>query len=239
MSNLVVLIPARKGSKGLPNKNRLPLLGLPLVEHSIVFAQRCKLFSRIIVSTDCPDILSRSFLYPDVTFLHRPDDLAQDTSSLIDVIAHVADCLSGIDVSSLSFCLLQPTSPFRSTVDMRSAVEAYSKSSLSPLVSVARSHEHYCETVLRLPGGEWKSAFSFESISGRQQYPCESFFITGSFYFATFSFLLAHRSFIAPGTCYHITSEPLTIDIDCQADYDLACAVAHLPIMRNYVYPFL
>lgn len=217
----------------------LPLLGRPLVEHSIVFAQSSKLFSHVIVSTDCPDILARSFLYPDVTFFRRPDDLSQDTSSLIDVIANVADSLSGLDVSSLSFCLLQPTSPFRSIQDIHSAAAVYSNSCCNPLVSVAKSHEHYCETVLRLPSGEWKPASTFESISGRQRYPCESFFITGSFYFAAYSFLLSHRSFLTPATSFHVTGEPVTIDIDCQADYDLACAVASLPMMQEFVYPFL
>ncbi|MDD2689179.1 MAG: acylneuraminate cytidylyltransferase family protein [Candidatus Omnitrophica bacterium] len=86
--NVVAVIPARAGSKGLPNKNILPLLGKPLIQYSIEVAKKAKLLDRIIVSTDSEQIADISRKSgAEVPFI-RPKELAADFSSTEDVLKH-------------------------------------------------------------------------------------------------------------------------------------------------------
>jgi CMP-N-acetylneuraminic acid synthetase len=86
--NVVAIIPARGGSKGLPRKNILPLLGKPLIQYTIDAAKQAKLLDRIIVSTDDPEIAEiAKGLGAEVPFL-RPAELAQDHSSTEEALRH-------------------------------------------------------------------------------------------------------------------------------------------------------
>lgn len=86
--NVVAIIPARGGSKGLPGKNIKPLLGKPLIQYTIAPALSAKLLDRVIVSTDSTEIarISKS-LGAEVPFI-RPDELAQDLSTTESVLKH-------------------------------------------------------------------------------------------------------------------------------------------------------
>jgi len=107
--SILVVIPARKGSKGLKNKNVKKICGKPLILYTIEFAKKIVPQSKIIVSTDsykamkiCKD--------NNVDFIRRPQELAQDDSSLIDVLKHVLNSIKEIPDCVV---LLQPTSPIR------------------------------------------------------------------------------------------------------------------------------
>ena len=85
MSNSLFFIPARAGSKRVPGKNYKLLSNLPLIVYSIQFALSVSSPNDVIVvSTDCPEILSIASHY-NIVIHKRPDNLAQDDSSLIDV----------------------------------------------------------------------------------------------------------------------------------------------------------
>ena len=86
--NVLALIPARGGSKGVPKKNIRPLAGIPLVAHSIRVAQECPAVDRIIVSTDDPEIADVARAYgAEVPFL-RPKELAGDATPDYPVFEH-------------------------------------------------------------------------------------------------------------------------------------------------------
>lgn len=119
MNKALCLIPARGGSKGLPNKNRLPLGGIPLIAHTIRLALRCDCFDRVVVSTDDPDIAAISEEHGALVPFLRPVELSDDLSPLDIVVEHA---LQHMAVSGHYFPvlgLMLPTSPFRS----RSMVE--------------------------------------------------------------------------------------------------------------------
>ena len=84
-SKIVVLIPARKGSKGILNKNIKMLGGIPLVAHSILLAKRCLFIDEIYVSSDSKNILKIAEKY-GATPLLRSDKNSSDTSSTEDVM---------------------------------------------------------------------------------------------------------------------------------------------------------
>lgn len=101
------LIPARGGSKGVPNKNIKMIHGKPLIVWTIESAQKSKLLDKIIVSTDSEEI-ARTAKEAGVEVLKRPSYLATDTASTQDVMVHA---LQNYPADTL--VLLQPTSPCR------------------------------------------------------------------------------------------------------------------------------
>lgn len=111
---VLAIIPARGGSKGLPNKNILPLLEHPLIAYSIKAAQDASLVTRIIVSTDSEEIANVAKRYgAEVPFL-RPDEFAQDLSTDIEVFEHALDWLKDNEGYRPDLVVqLRPTSPVR------------------------------------------------------------------------------------------------------------------------------
>lgn len=119
---LLAIVPARGGSKGLPDKNIRMLAGLPLIVHSLRCAGLCPGIDRVIVSTDSPRIAEVARAYGgDVPFL-RPSDLAGDTTPMWPVIQHALGEMERQDGRRYErILLLDPTSPGRLPDDIRAA----------------------------------------------------------------------------------------------------------------------
>jgi CMP-N,N'-diacetyllegionaminic acid synthase len=112
--NILAIIPARAGSKGIPGKNMRLLAGKPLIHYTFISACESGLLDTIFLSTDCEKTLSFGIGYPEIqTVFLRPKELAQDDTPTIDVIQHVIHYCDKIGLSFDYVCLLQPTSPFR------------------------------------------------------------------------------------------------------------------------------
>ncbi|MBC7487932.1 MAG: acylneuraminate cytidylyltransferase family protein [Cytophagaceae bacterium] len=112
--NILAIIPARGGSKGLPNKNILPLLGHPLIAYSVKAAQDSIYINRIIVSTDSEVIAEAARTYgAEVPFI-RPAIYAQDLSTDLDVFQHALTWLKEHENYVPDYVVqLRPTSPVR------------------------------------------------------------------------------------------------------------------------------
>lgn len=137
---MIAIIPARGGSKGLPGKNIKPLNGLPMIGYAIREAQQSTFISDIIVSTDSPDIANvAKELGASVPFL-RPDKLAGDTSSAIDVYIYTIDRLNNeYGFSIENFVVLQPTSPLRTTEDIDGALATFFDQQAESVISVTEA----------------------------------------------------------------------------------------------------
>lgn len=115
---VLALIPARGGSKGLPGKNIRLFHGHPLIGWSIQHALDSKRVTKVLVSTDDPQIADLSLKYgAHVPFL-RPLELAQDNSTSVDVAQHALSYLEKIGETFDVVLLLQPTSPIRHLQDL-------------------------------------------------------------------------------------------------------------------------
>ena len=230
MTKVVAIIPARKGSKGLTGKNKLFLGGIPLWRHSLELALKCHSISKIIVTSNDSQIFLNEFNYKDVIFLKRDESLSGDKSTLVDV------CLNAIDEidenKEVSIILLQPTSPYRKILEVEAAIETYKNLNGESLISVRESSEHPYESIIK----DGSNLIKHDS-KRRQLYP-KSFFITGSFYIDSYRNLLRRKSFHAENTFYFETNEPIAIDIDSEADFEIACALYELMKNKGYAFPF-
>jgi CMP-N-acetylneuraminic acid synthetase len=108
----IALIPARGGSKGVPGKNVRPLLGIPLIAHSITLAGRISAVEGVYVSTDDETIAKVAEDY-GATVIWRPKELAQDHSLVIDAIRHAVESLERDSEPVSTLLLLEATSPIR------------------------------------------------------------------------------------------------------------------------------
>jgi N-acylneuraminate cytidylyltransferase len=111
---VLALIPARSGSKRLPNKNILQLGGRPLVEIAVSSAKGSVYIDRIVVSSDSDEIIALS----GAEGIKRPPELATDTATSAEVALHALQELPGYDY----LVLLQPTSPFRTPQDINQCI---------------------------------------------------------------------------------------------------------------------
>ena len=120
--NVLAIIPARGGSKGMPGKNIRMFAGKPLIAHSIAAALQCPLIGRTVVSTDDDEIAEVAQAH-GAQVIKRPDELAADTSLVIDAIKHAVLKVeeAGEDVDIV--LLLEPTSPFRRAEDLEKCVQ--------------------------------------------------------------------------------------------------------------------
>lgn len=133
------LIPARGGSKGIPDKNLKPFCGISLVARAVLQALECaKKEDMVFVSTDSPAIRSEAEKHgANIPFL-RPSELASDTASTYDVIIHTLSALKKINLEFEKVVLLQPTSPFRILEDISGCIKLW-KPEIDMVVSVSAS----------------------------------------------------------------------------------------------------
>lgn len=114
MTNILALIPARGGSKGIPRKNIKSFAGYPLIAWSIAAAKQSKLVTRIIVSTDDEEIAAVAREWGAETPFLRPGELAQDKTTDLPVFEHALKWLEDVEEYHPDILVqLRPTSPFR------------------------------------------------------------------------------------------------------------------------------
>ena len=136
---VLAFIPARGGSKGIPNKNITPLAGKPLIAYTIEAALQSRYIDGVIVSTDSEEIAAVAREHgADVPFL-RPASLASDTAKSIDAVLH---CIESLNNIYNIFILLQPTSPLRTAADIDEALDTFLAHGEEGLCSVNLIGDH-------------------------------------------------------------------------------------------------
>lgn len=142
---IAAIIPARGGSKGIPRKNVRPILGKPLIAHSILDVKESKLVDRVYVSTDDPEIAAVSSQY-GAEIIHRPSAIAGDTATSESALLHaLTEIQQSIQPELVVF--LQCTSPLRTGLDLDRAIEQLRSEQADSLLSVTPTHRFLWEQV--------------------------------------------------------------------------------------------
>lgn len=213
------IIPARKGSKGLPGKN-IKLLGdKPLVAHTITAALDVKGID-VYMTTDDEQVLSIAHSYGLNIDYRRPDHLAQDASSMADVVMDLLLWLNERGFFYDTFVLLQPTSPFRTAAAITEAIDILYSHKVPSVVGVSPMWTKPWECVEVFQDASWK--FLVEPQSGavrRQDYKDAYHFINGSIYAVPVDLFIKEKKFVYPDSFMMIMDEINTIDIDTERDF--------------------
>ena|SRR3990167_7723486 len=122
---VLAIIPARQGSKRLPNKNALPFMGVPLLVWVANECRKSKYINRIVVSTES-EIISQVCLNHDIEVIKRPSELATDEAVKQDVIVHATRHLTDTENYTPDIVLsLQANSPEMTSLDLDKAIDFF------------------------------------------------------------------------------------------------------------------
>lgn len=184
MKSLCV-IPARGGSKGIPNKNLQLINELSLTRLAIQVAEKVGCFEQIFLSTDSDTIAREADGTEAVAFPRRPKEISGDLSSDLELLKHAVNEFEGFD----AVCLLQPTSPNRTSRDILAGLELLTSYdsvwSVSDVPVSFAAQKQLTETELGLGLAVGNSG---KSIIARQQLP-KNYIRNGVFYWFKVEFI--------------------------------------------------
>lgn len=154
MSGVLALVPARGGSKGIPDKNIRPLAGRTLLEYAARVAAESGVIDRIVLSTDSDRIAEEGRRVGlEVPFM-RPPGLAGDDTPMLPVIEHAVDFVSSDGWEPEIVVLLQPTSPLRTAAHIQAAIRELRESGADSVVTVLELPHHLSpDYVMRVEDG--------------------------------------------------------------------------------------
>lgn len=217
---ILSIIPARGGSKGITRKNLKPILNKPLVAYTIEASLKSKYITRTIVSSEDSEILKVSKEYGAQT-ITRPDELAQDETKTAPVMLHVLNELKKEGYKADYVVLLQPTCPLRDENYIDCAFEYYFEQmkkgydSCFSAFSIGYTHAKW----RILHDEKLESLYDFRIRPRRQETEqhykmiCEN----GAFYVLKWDTLIEVKDFIGYNPTAYVT--PRVIDIDTIEDF--------------------
>ena len=138
-TGLLAVVPARAGSRGVPRKNMAIVAGVPLVEYAVAAALAAESIGAVVVTSDDEEILERYARRDGVLVLRRPPDLATDTASSADTVAHALEQWEAAGGwSPHALIMVQATTPLRTSADIDAAYDLFTRSGSEAVISACR-----------------------------------------------------------------------------------------------------
>lgn len=211
----IAVIPARGKSKRLPNKNILMLGGIPLLAHSILYAQtNSVIFDAIYVTTDDATIKKIALEYGAIV-IDRPADISGDLEPTVSALQHVLQTIS-TETEDLNIVLLQPTNPLRPENLLVEAFETYQNNNCESLFTVTRNHQKFGKIV-----NNQFMPFNY-SIGQRSQDLDPLYFENGLLYIIKAKSVTEGKIISENSIPYEVNHIFGHVDIDTQTDLDYA-----------------
>jgi len=213
LTNVLGIIPARGGSKGIPNKNLAPLCGRPLLAYTADAAKASTKLTHTIVSTDDERIAACAKSL-GLEVLLRPSPLAADDTPMLPVLQHALTAMREQGFNADILVLLQPTSPLRRAEHIDTAVDWLQRVRGDSVVSVVEvPHQFNPTSVMRLDDGLLKPFLDGPTATRRQDKP--------RFYARNGPAVLAvHARVIEGGSLYGNETWPLVMTPEESLDVD-------------------
>ena len=219
-NKLIAIIPARSGSKGIKNKNRINFLGKPLIFWTINSALKSNYLDKIIVSTDDLKILSYrdKFKSKRIQFHKRDKNLSTDKSLIFDTIKIILEK----NFNYKEFILLQPDSPLRKTIDINRSICSFYKNSATSCVSVTKTKKPP-DLFYKINNKSFIVNKYINDPLPKNKQDYDFFYeINGAIYISKVKDYLKSKSFISKKTLTYEMPKQRSIDIDNQFDLKLA-----------------
>ena len=223
MTKILAIIPARGGSKGIPQKNIAELAGKPLIGWTITNAKSSLGIDRVIVTTDSKAIANVASHYDaEVPFL-RPAALARDDTPGIQPILHLLDWLAQQENYLPDYVMvLQPTSPLRTTHDIEAVISIATEHQADSVVSVSPTEQHpYWMKTITEEGYLQDFLLSKDECDRRQELP-SVYALNGAIYLARREIIIEKNSFYSDRTYSYVMPVERSLDIDTPWDLHLA-----------------
>lgn len=207
----IVIIPARGGSKRLPKKN-IQLLGeIPLIVHSILFAQKHDFISEVYISTDDEEIKSVAAKYGAIV-IDRPKQLSGDFEPTVSALKNVLENVSDVE----NVVLLQATNPLRPEKMLEEAFQIFQDNKCDSLFTVSENH-------LKLGKINNNKFQPFNYELGQRSQDLEPLFYENGLLYISKANLIKNDIIVSENAFpYHINHIFASVDIDTQEDFDYA-----------------
>lgn len=224
MNKTIAIIPARGSSKRLLNKNILSLGSLPLIAHSILYAQKnSAIIDEIYVSTD-DAVIKRIALGYGIQVIDRPEYLSGDFEPTVTSMKHV---LESIEPQVENIILLQPTNPLRPQSLLKEAFELYQKGNYDSLFTVSRNHQ-------KLGTIQDHRFIPYNYKVGQRSQDLDPLFFENGLLYITKASLILQKTIISPNAFpFEVNSIFGKVDIDTQEDLEYADYLYHKLIASN------
>lgn len=213
---IIGLIPAKKKSKGLKNKNLKKINGKSLTEIAIINAINSKYIDQIYVSTNSQQISKLAQKYK-VNLIKRPNRLCLDKTESKEVISHFISSLPNSQSKLNNIIIyLQPTSPLRTSRDIDKAIEIYKRKKNNSLVSVSKLDSKFLKVV------QLKKNILYEAnknyLTMNRQSLQNFYYLDGFIFIFSINKFLNNKSFLNKSLPYY-TPQNKSIDIDNYNSY--------------------
>jgi CMP-N-acetylneuraminic acid synthetase len=219
----IVIIPARGGSKRLPGKNIQLLGGIPLIAHSILYAQQYKFIDAVYVSTDDDEIKKVGIQY-GASVIDRPDFLSGDFEPTVSALKHVLESIDGVVENVI---LLQATNPLRPQKLLQDAFDIFQDKQVDSLFTVSRNHYKL--------GKITKSTYiPLNYVVGQRSQDLEPLYHENGLLYITKALVIVNNQIITKEAFPLEVNHPFTaIDIDTQEDFEYAEYIYNKLISNN------
>lgn len=209
----IAIIPARRGSKRLANKNISILDGIPLILHSIRYAKaNLRYVDRIVVSTNDPRVKSIA-LEEGIEVIDRPEYLSTDVSNSVSALKHV---LETIQHEVENVILLQPTNPLRPENILKEAFEKYINGGYESLMTVTRSYKKFGKV-------EQNKFVPYNYEMGQRSQDLEPLYFENGLLYITKASLILEETLLGENNFPFIIDHPFAqVDIDFEHDLEYA-----------------
>lgn len=217
----IAIIPARSGSKGLPDKNIKNLCGKPMLAYSIEAAKNSGVIDVIHVSTDSDKYAEIARKYgADVPFL-RSEKLSGDQAGTWDTVRYVLEKYRELGKEFDMVTLLQPTSPLRLAEDIQNTEKLYREKNASAVIGVCEM-EHSPLWSNTLPKDGSMNGF-LSKVTNVQRQQLDTYYrINGAMYMINAEIIKNQDEIYGEGSYAYIMPKERSVDIDDQMDFKIA-----------------
>ena len=217
----IAIIPARSGSKRIPNKNIKDFKGLPIIAQTLKIVINSRLFDKVIVSTDCKKIAKISKKYKaEVPFI-RPKIISGDYTSTQEVIKHCINWLRAKKVFPKFVCCIYPTAVFTNSNDLTNGYKKIKTNKWDYVFSGGKYYSSIFRSFKKNKGNGLKMIFPKYYNKRTQDLP-ETFHDAGQFYWGKTDTWVNLKPIFSKNSHIHEISRLRIHDIDTLEDWKIA-----------------
>ena len=215
----IAIIPARSGSKGLPDKNIRELAGKPLIAYTIEAALESGMFDTVMVSTDSSRYAEIAKKYGAEVPFFRSKETSSDTASSWDTVREVLDKYREAGKAFDTLMLLQPTSPLRTAQNIKEAYEEMNRKEANAIVSLCEM-EYPPQQCNVLPEDLSLDRFVQTSSKGKRRQEMETYYrFNGALYLVKVEAFRKNADIYSDRCFAYLMSRKNSVDIDEELDF--------------------
>ena len=235
--NDLIIVGARKGSKGLKNKNKLLFDGEPMFIRTL--NQACRLSNNVIFSTDDEEMLDECKRIKNITTLKRPKSLSKSSSPKLPVLRHAINHYVDEGNQLPSYIIdLQITSPLRLDREILNAYETFKNNGdkFDNLISITQSKYHPSYNLVNLTEDYKANLLDFnKTITGREMLS-NNYEINGSIFIWKYSEIMKDQNGLIRNNTFGYETSPLSSqDVDSEQDFIIAESIYNSELYKNFI----